>query len=444
MAENALPMSASKEIIEPPEDVEIIVDARYVSRLTRDTLALILAGGQGSRLHELTTWRAKPALYFGGKFRIIDFALSNCINSGVRRIGVLTQYKAHSLIRHLIHGWTRFQAGSKEFVEILPASQRIGGEWYRGTADAVYQNLDIIRTHAPRFVLILAGDHVYKMDYGPFLAEHVEKLADMSVCCIEVPIEEAAGQLGVMTVDENNRVIAFNEKPENPTPVPGRDDVCLASMGNYIFNTDFLFEQVIKDADTPGTQHDFGRNIIPSIIDKYRVFAFPFRDPQTGQQAYWRDVGTLNAFWEANMELVRVKPQLNLYDDDWPIFTHQRQAPPAKFVFDEPGRRGEAIESMVSGGCVISGAEVHRSLVFSNCHVRSYSKVTESVILPEVNIGRNCRVHRAIVDRGAILKEGTVIGEDHDADRKRGFRVTDQGLTLVTPDMLGQELHFTR
>jgi len=425
-------------------DQESSEDPRFISRLTRQTLALILAGGQGSRLHELTTWRAKPALYFGGKFRIIDFPLSNCINSGVRRIGVLTQYKAHSLIRHLVHGWSWFHAGSKEFMEILPASQRIGGEWYRGTADAVYQNLDIIRTHAPRFVLILAGDHVYKMDYGTFLAAHVDAEADMTVSCIEVPIKEAAGQLGVMTVDETGRVIAFDEKPENPAPVPGRPDVCLASMGNYIFNTAFLYEQVIKDADTPGTQHDFGRNVIPSIIRNYRVYAYPFRDPDTGRQAYWRDVGTLDAFWEANMELVSVSPQLNLYDQQWPILTHQSQSPPAKFVFDEPGRRGEAIESVVSGGCVISGSHVRKSLLFSNVRVHSYSSVTDSLVLPDVRIGRRCRIHRGIIDRGAVLPEGTIIGEDHDADRARGFRVTDSGLTLVTPDMLGQQLHFTR
>lgn len=423
---------------------DIVVDARNVSRLTRETLALVLAGGQGSRLHELTAWRAKPALYFGGKLRIIDFALSNCINSGIRRIGVLTQYKAHSLIRHLVNGWTWFQSGSKEFVEILPASQRVGGEWYRGTADAVYQNLDIIRTHGPRQVLILGGDHIYKMDYGPFLLEHAEKLADMTVCCLEVPIEEAAGTFGVMTVDETGRVIAFDEKPEHPTPIPGRDDVCLASMGNYIFNTDFLFEQVIKDADTPGTKHDFGGNIIPSIIKNYRVYAHPFRDPASGKQAYWRDVGTLDAYWEANMELVSVSPQLNLYDRQWPIHTAQEQLPPAKFVFNDEDRRGVAIDSLVSAGCVVSGAKVLNSLLFSNCEVSSYSEITESVILPDVKIGRNCRIRRAIVDRGATVADGTIIGEDADADRERNFRVTDSGLTLVTPDMLGQDLHFTR
>ena len=421
-------------------------DARFVSRLTRETVALVLAGGQGSRLHELTKWRAKPALYFGGKFRIIDFPLSNCINSGIRRIGVLTQYKAHSLIRHLVHGWSWFQAGAgnKEFVEILPASQRIGGEWYRGTADAVYQNLDIVRTHDPRYVLILSGDHIYKMDYGPFLAAHADAEADMTICCIEVPLEEAAGEFGVMTVDETGRIIGFDEKPENPNPIPGKPDLCLASMGNYVFNTDFLYEQVIKDADTPGTQHDFGRNIIPSVIKNFRVYAYAFRDPETDEQAYWRDVGTLQAFWEANMELVSISPQLNLYDQRWPVFTDQIQSPPAKFVFDEPGRRGEAIQSMVSGGCVISGAHVEKSLLFSRSRVRSYSAVSDSVILPEVNIGQNCRVHRAIIDRGSDIPDGTVIGEDHDADRERGFRVTSTGLTLVTPDMLGQHLHFTR
>ncbi|MDJ0698901.1 MAG: glucose-1-phosphate adenylyltransferase [Woeseiaceae bacterium] len=421
-------------------------DARFVSRLTRDTMALILAGGQGSRLHELTTWRAKPALFFGGKFRIIDFALSNCINSGIRRIGVLTQYKAHSLIQHLVRGWSWFQAGAgdREFVEILPASQRVGGEWYRGTADAVYQNLDIIRTHSPEFVLVLGGDHIYKMDYGRFLAFHAERQADMTVCCIEVPIEEAAGQFGVMTIDEDGRILAFDEKPEEPNPIPGKPGMCMASMGNYIFNTEFLYEQVIKDADTPGTQHDFGRNVIPAIIDDYQAFAYPFRDPDTDEQPYWRDVGTLDAFWEANMELVAVTPQLNLYDQVWPIWTHQLQAPPAKFVFDDPDRRGEAIQSMVAGGCVISGAHVRHSLLFSNCHAHSRAEITDSVVLPDVRIGERARIHKAIIDRGCKIEEGMIIGIDHDDDRARGFRVTDKGVTLVTSDMLGQQLHFTR
>ena len=425
---------------------EYSTESRFVSRLTRDTLALVLAGGAGSRLRELTAWRAKPALYFGGKYRIIDFTLSNCLNSGIRRMGVLTQYKAHSLIRHLVQGWSWFQtgAGSKEFCEILPASQRVGGEWYRGTADAIYQNLDIIRAHDPKLVLILSGDHIYKMDYGPFLAAHVERKADMTICCNEMPVEEAAGQFGVMTIDETGRIIGFDEKPAKPNEIPGRPGYCLASMGNYVFNTEFLYEQVIKDADTPDTQHDFGRNVIPAIIEDYRVYAYAFRDPDSGEQAYWRDVGTLRAFWEANMELVSKSPQLNLYDRDWPIWTYQIQSPPAKFVWDEDGRRGEAIQSMVSGGCIVSGAYVHNSLLFSRVYVHSYSTVNESVVLPDVDIGENCRIEKAIIDAGARIAPGTEIGVDPDADRERGFRVTEEGITLVTPDMLGQQLHFTR
>nr|NIP17814.1 glucose-1-phosphate adenylyltransferase [Xanthomonadales bacterium]NIX12604.1 glucose-1-phosphate adenylyltransferase [Xanthomonadales bacterium] len=288
------------------------------------------------------------------------------------------------------------------------------------------------------------GDHVYKMDYGPLLAWHSENEADMTVCCMPVPIEEAAGQLGVMTVDEQGRVLRFDEKPEKPTPIPGEDGLCLASMGNYVFNTDFLYEQVIKDADTPDSDHDFGKNIIPSIIDKYRVFAYPFRDPETGEQAYWRDVGTLDAYWEANMELIGVHPQLNLYDSDWPIFTDQIQLPPAKFVFDYPGRRGEAFESMVSAGSIISGASVRRSLIFSNCRIHSFALIEDSVVLPDSDIGRHAKIRNAIIDRGSRIPEGMEIGYDHEADRARGFRVTEKGRTLVTPDALGQDLHFTR
>ncbi len=417
---------------------------RYVSRLTRDTVALILAGGRGSRLYELTDWRAKPGVYFGGKLRIIDFPLSNCINSGVRRIGVATQYKAHSLIRHLVHGWTGFQAADREFIEILPASQRVGDDWYLGTADAVFQNLDIIRTHQPRLVLILAGDHVYKMDYGVFLAFHAEKKADMTVSCIEVPLEEAAGQFGVMTVDESGRVIEFNEKPEHPASIPGKEGICLASMGNYVFNTEFLYEQVIKDADTPGSDHDFGKNIIPSIIETYQIYAYPFRDPETQKQAYWRDVGTLDAYWEANMELNSVSPQLDLYDKKWPIFTHQVQAPPAKIVYDYPGRRGEVTESMISAGCIISGARVKNSLLFSNCKIHSHSTIEDSLILPECEIMEHCTIRGAIIDRGSVIPQGMEIGVDLEADRARGFRVTDGGHTLVTPGMLNQKLHHTR
>jgi glucose-1-phosphate adenylyltransferase len=425
--------------IQPPSD-----HGRFVSRLTRDTLALILAGGRGSRLYELTDWRAKPGVYFGGKLRIIDFPLSNCINSGIRRIGVATQYKAHSLIRHLVNGWSGFQLAHREFIDILPASQRVSDDWYLGTADAVFQNLDIIRTHQPGYVLILAGDHVYKMDYGVFLAFHAEKEADMTVACVEIPVEEAANQFGVMTVDEEGRVVEFNEKPAHPASIPGKEGICLASMGNYVFNTEFLYEQVIKDADMPDSDHDFGKNIIPSIIDTYRVFAYPFRKEETQAQAYWRDVGTLDAYWEANMELISVLPQLDLYDEKWPIFTHQLQAPPAKFVFDYYGKRGEAIESMVSDGCIISGASVRRSLIFSNCKVHSHSSIVDSLLLPECEVMEHCKIRGAIIDRGAVIPEGMEIGVDLNADRARGFRVTEGGHTLVTPDMLNQNLHFIR
>ncbi len=419
-------------------------DPRYVSRLAKQTLALVLAGGRGSRLYELTDWRAKPGVPFGGKFRIIDFPLSNCVNSGIRRIGVLTQYKAHSLIRHLVSGWSKFQGELGEFVEILPASQRTGDEWYEGTADAVYQNLDILRTYQPEYVLILSGDHIYKMDYGHMLAFHADNNADMTVSCLEVPLAEAAGAFGVMEVNEQLQVYGFQEKPAQPTPIPGRSGLCLASMGNYVFNTEFLYKQLIKDADDPNSKHDFGFNIIPRIVDDHRVFAYPFRDPKTDQQAYWRDVGTVDAFWEANLELVELNPDLNLYDRVWPILTHQAQLPPAKFIHNEDGRRGEAINSMVSGGCVVSGAHVEHSLLFNDCKVHSYAKITDSVLLPEVEVGRHARIHKAVIDRGTKIPESMVIGEDHDEDRRRGFRVTDQGVVLVTPDMLGQPLHHSR
>ncbi len=410
---------------------------RFVSLLTRETLALVLAGGRGSRLYELTDRRAKPAVYFGGKFRIIDFPLSNCVNSGIRKIGVLTQYKAHSLIRHLVHGWSNFRTELGEFVEVLPASQRTTGNWYAGTADAIYQNLDIVETLRPKYVLVLAGDHVYKMDYGEMLAYHVEKGADMTVACVGVSLEEAKG-FGVMTVDDNNRVVAFDEKPDSPQPMPGSDDTALASMGNYIFNTDFLFEQLHKDAENKESSRDFGKDIIPAIIAEHAVYAYPFRDPVTGKQPYWRDVGTIDAFWEANMELVSVEPELNLYDETWPILTYHRQLPSAKFVFQDEGREGKALDSVVSAGCVISGAAVINSLLFSNVKVHSYSTVKETVVLPEVQIGRNCRISRAVIDRGCQLPEGTIIGEDRELDAKR-FRVTPNGITLVTPEMLGQK-----
>jgi glucose-1-phosphate adenylyltransferase len=379
---------------------------------------------------------------FGGKFRIIDFPLSNCINSGIRRIGVLTQYKAHSLILHVQRGWGFLRGEFGEFVELLPAQQRIETSWYLGTADAVYQNLDILRSHDPRFVLILAGDHVYKMDYGAMLAHHVDRDADMTVGCIEVPLERAR-DFGVMSVDARGQVVRFTEKPDRPDPMPGRTDTALVSMGIYVFNTHFLYEQLIRDADTATSNHDFGKDIIPAIIDRYRVSAFPFRDPADGRQAYWRDVGTVDAFYEANMELIGVTPELNLYDKDWPIWTYQEQLPPAKFVFDDEGRRGMAVDSMVSGGCIISGSVLQRSLLFSNVHLHSYGRVADTVVLPNVVIGRRCQITRAIIDKGCRIPEGTVIGEDPAEDARR-FAVTPGGIVLVTPEMLGQELHHVR
>ncbi|XOV86275.1 MAG: glucose-1-phosphate adenylyltransferase [Pseudomonadota bacterium] len=421
-----------------------IKQQRYISRLTRDTFALILAGGKGSRLHELTDWRAKPSVYFGGKFRIIDFPLSNCINSNIRRVAVLTQYKAHSLITHVIRGWTYFRRELGEFVEVWPASQRTSENWYSGTADAIYQNIDVIRDESPEYILVLSGDHIYKMDYGTMLAAHADLEADLTISCIEVPISEAANRYGVLTVDENFRVTAFTEKPAEPTPLPGQPDMCLASMGNYVFNRDFLFEQVTKDADDPKSEHDFGKNIIPSIISKYRVFAFPFRDPDSGLPGYWRDVGTLDAYYEANMELVSVVPELNIYDENWPILTYQPQLPPAKFVFDRNDRRGMAVDSMISPGCVISGATIRRSLLFSGVTAHSYCKVTDTVVMPGVDIGRGAIVNNAIIDRGCRLPPKTRIGIDPKEDRSNGFRLTEKGRVLVTPDMLGQNLHVTR
>ncbi|MCW9024099.1 MAG: glucose-1-phosphate adenylyltransferase [Gammaproteobacteria bacterium] len=415
---------------------------RFVSRLTRDTLALIMAGGRGSRLKQLTQWRAKPSVPFGGKFRIIDFPLSNCVNSGIRRIGVLTQYKAHSLITHIQQAWGHLRGEFGEFVELLPAQQRIATSWYAGTADAIYQNLDIIRSHNPEYILILAGDHIYKMDYGEMLAYHVENQADMTVGCIEVPIEQAKA-FGVMGVEEDGRIKNFAEKPSDPALMPGRTDASLCSMGIYVFNKDFLFEQLIKDADMPQSSHDFGMDIIPAVIERYRAYAYPFQDPETNEQAYWRDVGTVDAFWEANMELIGVTPELNLYDNSWPIWTYQEQLPPAKFVFDDDDRRGMAVDSMVSGGCIISGAKIHHSLLFSNVSIHSYSSIKDTVVLPDVIVGENCKIKKAILDKGCLVPDGTVIGKNLEEDAKR-FYVSPNGVVLVTPGMLGQELHYVR
>jgi len=412
---------------------------RFVSRLTRETLALILAGGRGTRLKQLTDWRAKPAVPFGGKFRIIDFPLSNCVNSGIRQVGVLTQYKAHSLIRHIQRGWGFLRGELGEFVEVLPAQQRIETSWYQGTADAVLQNLDIIRSHAPSYVLILAGDHVYKMDYGTMLAAHVESGADVTVGCIEVPVAEASA-FGVMHIDDDGRVLEFNEKPEHPPSMPGKPGIALASMGIYVFSTDVLCRELINDSKLKDSAHDFGRDIIPSMLDRMRVFAFPFRDRESGTQAYWRDVGTVDAFWQANLELIDVTPELNLYDSEWPIWTYQEQLPPAKFVFDDDGRRGTAVDSMVAGGCVVSGSVVRHSVLFSNVRVHSFCDISHSVIFPGVDIARHCKIKNAILDRGCQLPEGSEIGFDLDADRKR-FHVSEKGVVLVTPEMLGQDFH---
>ena len=407
---------------------------RFVSRLTRSTMAVVMAGGRGSRLADLTANRAKPAAPFGGKFRIIDFALSNCVNSGIRQILILTQYKAHSLIQHIQRGWGFLRGEFGEFVQLVPAQQQLGELWYRGTADSVYQNLDIIRWHGPKHVLVLAGDHVYKMDYGPMIAYHMEKEADITVGVIEVPLEKASS-FGVMTVDANNLIVRFTEKPAKPEPVPGRPDAALVSMGIYVFDSDFLKGCLEADAADEESEHDFGKNIIPGTIDNCRVCAYSFYDVKTKAQSYWRDVGTVDAFFEANLELVQVRPELNLYDEDWPIWTYQEQLPPAKFVLNEEGRRGMALNSIVSGGCIVSGATVRQSLLFSSVKVREGSQLHQAVVLPRVTIGQNCKISRAIIDEGCDIPDGTIIGEDRDADTKR-FHVTDGGVALVCPYML--------
>jgi glucose-1-phosphate adenylyltransferase len=414
--------------------------AQGVSLITKNTYAMILAGGRGSRLHQLTDWRAKPAVPFAGKFRIIDFVLSNCVNSGIRRIGVATQYKAHSLLLHIQLGWSFLNGKFNEFIYLLPAQQWMQESWYEGTADAVYQNLDILRDTHPEYVLILAGDHVYKMDYGKLLAFHVEKNADMTVACIEVPVNDAK-EFGVMGVNDESRVVTFTEKPANPPSIPGKPELALASMGIYVFNTKFLCEQLIRDAKDPHSAHDFGKDIIPHLMSTgYRVFAQSFEDScvrDEGGNSYWRDVGTIDSYWEGNMELTKVVPDLNMYDKKWPIWTYQEQLPPAKFVRGEGESHGMAISSLVSGGCIISGATVARSLLYSNVKVHSFSTVVDSVLLPNVEVGRNVKIRRAVVDKNCIIPEGLNVGYDREVDSRR-FHVSANGITLVTPDMLGQ------
>jgi glucose-1-phosphate adenylyltransferase len=407
---------------------------RYVSRLTSGTLAVVMAGGRGERLKALTQHRCKPATSFGGKFKIIDFVLSNCVNSGIRQIAVLTQYKAQSLIQHIQRGWSYLRGELGEFVELIPAQQQIGVHWYRGTADSVYQNLDFIRSHNPTHVLILAGDHIYKMDYGPMIAYHEQCEADITVGVVDVPIERA-NEFGIMTTDDTNRVTKFAEKPNDPDHIPGHTHLARASMGIYVIALDRLEKLLAEDAANEASKHDFGRNIIPPNIDRLRVFAYPFEDVETRAQNYWRDVGNVDALYEANMELVSLNPELNIYDHQWPIWTYQAQQPPAKFVLDEEGRRGMAVNSMVAGGCIISGAYVNQSLLSSDVRIEESSSIESSVLLPSVTIGRRCKITRAILDEGCVIPDGLQIGQDLEADAKRFF-VTKRGVTLVTQDML--------
>ncbi|MCH8228143.1 MAG: glucose-1-phosphate adenylyltransferase, partial [Proteobacteria bacterium] len=394
----------------------------------------IRAGGRGMRLGALTETRAKPATPFGGKFKIIDFPLSNCVNSGIRQVFVLTQYKAHSLIQHIQRGWGYLRGEFGEFIQIIPAQQQIDENWYKGTADSIYQNLDLIREHSPEHVLILAGDHIYKMDYGPMIAFHTENNADITVGVIQVPLHEATG-FGVMSLDAEHRIVRFDEKPVNPQPVPGNPEAAMASMGIYVFDRDFLIKTLEADATDPESVHDFGRNIIPDCIRNCQVFAYPFHDVKTKAQSYWRDVGTIDAYYRANLELIYVHPELNLYDSQWPIWTYQEQLPPAKFILDDPGRTGRATNSMVSGGCIISGASVRQSLLFSSVKVNEGTELLRTVVLPDVRIGKKCRISGAIIDKRCQIPDHTVIGEDHADDAKR-FTVTEEGIVLVCPDML--------
>jgi glucose-1-phosphate adenylyltransferase len=416
---------------------------RPAASLTRATCAFVLAGGRGTRLMQLTDWRCKPAVPFGGKFRIIDFTLSNCVNSGIRRIGVATQYKAQSLIRHLQRGWSFLDGRFQEFVDILPAQQQVAENWYRGTADAVFQNLDALRRNSPRFALILSGDHIYKMDYAKMLTEHVANQADLTVACIDVPIADASA-FGVVSIDRERRVRGFAEKPADPQAIPDQPGRALASMGIYVFNAEFLYEQLIRDSDEPNSTHDFGKDIIPHLVPRYRVYAHSFSDSCVDasdiRKPYWRDVGTVDAYWEANIELTKVTPELNMYDEDWPIWTHQEQLPPAKFVFDDDNRRGMAVDSLVSGGIIVSGARVRRSMLFSKVQAHSYSEIEDSVVLPNVDIGRRARLRKVVIDKHCRIPEGMEIGYDQEADRKR-FYVSPRGVTLVTPEMLDQRAH---
>jgi glucose-1-phosphate adenylyltransferase len=407
--------------------------------LARDAMAYVLAGGRGSRLKELTDKRAKPAVYFGGKTRIIDFALSNALNSGVRRMAVATQYKAHSLIRHLQRGWNFLRPERNESFDILPASQRVSEtQWYEGTADAVYQNIDIIESYGPEFMVILAGDHIYKMDYELMLRQHVDMGADVTVGCLEVPRMEATG-FGVMHVDEADNVTAFVEKPADPPGIPGQPDLALASMGIYVFQTKFLMDLLKQDAADPNSSRDFGKDLVPYIVRHGRAVAHRFTQScvrsSTEATAYWRDVGTVDAYWEASIDLTDVIPELDLYDTGWPIWTYAEITPPAKFVHDEEGRRGQAVSSLVSGNCIVSGASVRRTLLSTGVRVNSFSTLDEAVILPECDIGRNVQLRKVVVDRGVVIPEGLVVGKDPELDARR-FRRTENGVVLITQPMI--------
>ena len=418
------------------------MDKLLVSRqLPKRTMALVLAGGRGSRLEQLTDKRAKPAVYFGGKFRIIDFALSNCLNSGIRRIGVVTQYKSHSLLRHLQRGWSFLRPEMNEFIDLLPAQQRVSEtHWYRGTADAVYQNLDIIRGYNPEYVVVLAGDHIYKMDYSLMLLDHVERGSGCTVGCIEVPRMEATA-FGVMAVDNERRVVDFVEKPAQPPGMPNNPDIALASMGIYVFNADYLYRLLEEDLQNPSSNHDFGKDIIPRVVRDGSATAHPFSmssiPPAMSAEhiAYWRDVGTVDAFWSANLDLAMDKPELDLYDRDWPIWTFQEQLPPAKFLPDENGVQGKSVNMLVSGGCVVRGSDITQAVLFSSVEVDSFCTINQAVILPQTKIGKHCRLSKVVIDRGCVLPEGTVIGENPEQDAQR-FSRTESGVVLVTADML--------
>ena len=408
--------------------------------LPKRAIALVLAGGRGSRLMNLTDSRAKPAVYFGGKFRIVDFALSNCLNSGIRRIGVITQYKSHSLLRHLQRGWAFLKSEMNEFVDLLPAQQRSGDEsWYRGTADAVHQNRDILESYGADYIVVLAGDHIYKMNYALMLADHVAKGRDCTVGCIAVPRHEASA-FGVMAIDENRMVTEFLEKPADPPGMPGRADMALASMGIYIFNAQYLYQELARDMADPDSNHDFGKDIIPRAVRNGEVLAHPFAlscvPASDVAEPYWRDVGTIDAYWDANIDLTATDPELNLYDQHWPIWTYQAQLPPAKFVHNQDDRRGMAIESTVSGGCIVSGY-VFRSVLFSSVRVHSHAKVNWSVLLPGVQVGTGASLNRVVVDRGCSIPDGMVIGEDAELDGQR-FHRSPKGVTLVTAAMLAK------